>query len=372
MGLSNDPLYPRRAPAARGRGSLLVLGRLPARDPRGVDPLGVEEDEDLRRGRHRPRDAQEARLGLQDPGVDAGGDQQGLAELPAVEGLVEPGLGDFRHVELHLVAAGLAPGEDLGSVQLLDGVGLQVDGDLQGVALIRQKRAHPQGDPLGELGRGLLDAQADGRVSLGPDDVIDRRDALDGDGLAVDDAELLVLDQEARKKQKDAFTKEAKDWFEQDIINLKDYKTDNLGVRHTSPDFVYSSTFNLEGLVKKAGNNIIIEIGKIQGQPLVVKQEQRKRAIDIYMPFARSIDYNIELQIPDGYSAEGIAALNKKVETEAGYFIAEANTTDKTVTIKIKKHYLHNFELAKNWDNMMLFMDAANEWVNAKLLLKKK
>lgn len=177
---------------------------------------------------------------------------------------------------------------------------------------------------------------------------------------------------EARKKQKDAFTKEAKDWFEQDIINLKDYKTDNLGVRHTSPDFVYSSTFNLEGLVKKAGNNIIIEIGKIQGQPLVVKQEQRKRTIDIYMPFARSIDYNIELQIPDGYSAEGIAALNKKVETEAGYFIAEANTTDKTVTIKIKKHYLHNFELAKNWDNMMLFMDAANEWVNAKLLLKKK
>jgi hypothetical protein len=177
---------------------------------------------------------------------------------------------------------------------------------------------------------------------------------------------------EARKKQKDAFIKEAKDWFEQEVTDLKDYKTDNLGVRHTAPDFVYSSSFNLGGLVKKAGNNIIIEVGKIQGQPLVIKEEQRKRDIDIFMPYARSIEYNIELQIPEGYTAEGIAALNKKVENEAGFFTAEANVTGNTVTIKVKKHYLHNFEPAKNWDNIIAFTDASNEWVNTKLLLKKK
>ena len=177
---------------------------------------------------------------------------------------------------------------------------------------------------------------------------------------------------EARKKQKEAFVKEAKSWFEQEITDLKDNKTDNLGVRHTAPDFVYSSNFNLGGLVKKAGNNIIVEIGKIQGQPLVIKQEQRKRDIDVYMPFARSIEYNIELEIPDGYSAEGVAALNKKIETEAGFFTVDATATDKLVTVKIKKYYLHNFEPAKNWDKVIAFTDAANEWVGAKLLFKKK
>jgi len=177
---------------------------------------------------------------------------------------------------------------------------------------------------------------------------------------------------EARKKQKDAFVKEAKDWFEQDVTDLKDYKTDKLGVRHTDPDFVYSSSFNLGGFIKKAGNNIIVEIGKIQGQPLVIKQEQRKRDIDIYMPFARTIEYNMELEIPDGYTAEGVAALNKKVETDAGFFTAEASATDKLVTIKIKKSYLHNFEPANNWSKIISFTDASNEWVNAKLLLKKK
>ncbi len=177
---------------------------------------------------------------------------------------------------------------------------------------------------------------------------------------------------EARKKQKDAFIKEAKDWFEQEITDLKNNKTDNLGVRHTAPDFVYSSTFNLGGLVKKAGNNFIVEIGKIQGQPFTVKQEQRKRDLDIYMPFARCLEYNIELAIPEGYTAEGVAALNKKVENETGSFSVEATANDKTVTIKLKKHYLHNFEPAKNLDKLLLFMDAATDWVNAKLLLKKK
>ncbi len=82
---------------------------------------------------------------------------------------------------------------------------------------------------------------------------------------------------EARKKQKDAFLAEAKEWLELDVTNLQDNKTDKLGVRHTAPDFVYSSSFNVGGVIKKAGNNIIVEIGKMQGQPLVIKQEQRKR-----------------------------------------------------------------------------------------------
>ena len=90
------------------------------------------------------------------------------------------------------------------------------------------------------------------------------------------------------------------------------------------------------------------------------------------MPFARSIEYNVELEIPEGYTAEGIAVLNKRVENAAGYFSTEASATDKMVLIKIKKHYLNNFEPVKNWEQLLQFMDASNDWVNAKLLLKKK
>ncbi len=177
---------------------------------------------------------------------------------------------------------------------------------------------------------------------------------------------------EARKKQKDAFVDEAKEWFEQDVTDVKDYKIVNMGVRHTAPDFVYSSSFKLDGLVKKAGNNFVIEIGKIQGKPLVVKEEQRKRNIDVFMPYARTIAYDVELAIPEGYSAEGIVALNKTVKNECGSFVTTASATDKLVTIRIQKTYNHNFEPAKNWDNIIAFTDAANDWTNAKILMKKK
>ena len=184
--------------------------------------------------------------------------------------------------------------------------------------------------------------------------------------------ELQTAFDQARAKNKDAFISEAKDWFEQEVTELTDHKVVNMGVRHTNPDFIYASKFKLGGLVKKAGNNYIIDIGKIQGSPLQIKPDQRKRTLDIYMPFARSLTTEIAFQIPEGYTVEGVAALNKKVENETGYFIVEAASDGKAVTIKIRKSYNHVFEPVGNWDKLLAFIDAANEWYNTKLLLKKK
>jgi Domain of Unknown Function with PDB structure (DUF3857) len=184
--------------------------------------------------------------------------------------------------------------------------------------------------------------------------------------------ELKAAFAEARRKHKDAFVDEAKQWFEQDITDLADYKIENLGVRHNSPDFVYSSKFKMGGVIKKAGNNFIIEVGKLQGSPLKISPDQRKRTLDIYMPFARSLQTEISLQIPDGYTIDGVDALNKKVENETGYFICEANSDGKTVTIRVKKSYNNTFEPVANWNKLLAFIDAANDWTNAKLLMKKK
>ena len=184
--------------------------------------------------------------------------------------------------------------------------------------------------------------------------------------------EVISAFADERKLQKDRFTKEAADWFEQEVTNITDYKVENMGIRHTKPDFVYSSTFQISGMVKKAGNNYIIEIGKIQGEPLSIKKEQRERNVDIYMGYPRGIEYHIEFEIPQGYTAEGIAALNKNITNETGYFVVEASATDKMVSIHVKKHYLNSFEPVANWKKLTAFIDAATEWTNAKFLLKKK
>jgi hypothetical protein len=184
--------------------------------------------------------------------------------------------------------------------------------------------------------------------------------------------ELRAAFAEARKGQKDAFVKEAKTWFETEISDFANPKIINPGVRHDNPDFVFSSEFSIPGLVKKAGNNFIIEVGKLQGSPLKIEDDQRQRTLDVYAPFARSIHYQITIEIPSGYTAEGIANLNKKVENETGSFTAEAITEGNTVKIKISKVYKNPSEPHTNWDKMLAFLDASVEWSSAKLLLKKQ
>src|SRR6218665_30287 len=176
---------------------------------------------------------------------------------------------------------------------------------------------------------------------------------------------------EARKNQKTSFDDDIKDWYEQDISNLKDWKIDNMGIRHTSPDFIYSSSFDMDGLIKKAGNNIILEIGKVQGSPMAIKTEQRKREMDVYMSFPRSIEYHLKVQVPEGYTVEGVDGLNKSVKNETGHFTAEAHLVGQTVEIKVSKHYYHGFEPTANWSKLVEFIDASNDWTNAKLLFKK-
>ncbi len=183
--------------------------------------------------------------------------------------------------------------------------------------------------------------------------------------------ELEAAFAEARKNNKESFLNEAKSFFEQEIKDMTDQKIENIGTRHTSPDFVYSSTFKMGGLVKKGGTSYIIDIGKLQGGQLKIEGEQRKRTLDVYAPFSRSLQYDINLTIPDGYVAEGVEALNKKVETSSGSFVTEAKINGQSINLKIRKVYNNPYEPASNWNNMLTFVDAS-EFGNAKIILKKK
>ncbi|MBO9731744.1 MAG: hypothetical protein J7623_24095 [Chitinophaga sp.] len=66
------------------------------------------------------------------------------------------------------------------------------------------------------------------------------------------------------------------------------FGVDKMGLQHNDPDFVYHTNFILDGPLKHAGNNNILETGKLIGGQLEIKLEQRDRKVDIYMPYARS------------------------------------------------------------------------------------
>src|SRR4051794_29419873 len=118
-----------------------------------LDRLDLDEDQELGAGGDGAGDAEvhEAGLRLEDARLDPGRDQQGLADRPALDRLVEPGLDDLGDVDVHLARADLARGDHAGPVEVLDRVGRQLDGGVEGVAVVRQQRAQAEVDPLLEL-----------------------------------------------------------------------------------------------------------------------------------------------------------------------------------------------------------------------------
>jgi hypothetical protein len=176
----------------------------------------------------------------------------------------------------------------------------------------------------------------------------------------------------ARKEQKTKLEAEIADQYKDKPKELKSYQFLEKGFSGTGAAMVLEESFSMDGWVKKAGNNYIVEAGKFVGGQLEVKSDQRERKLDIYMPYSRSFNHNITFKIPDGYTAEGVEKLNKSIKNECGGFESTAKIEGNNLLITYSKYYTNIFEPASNWNKILAFVDAGFAFTKEKILLKKK
>jgi hypothetical protein len=134
--------------------------------------------------------------------------------------------------------------------------------------------------------------------------------------------------------------------------------------------FSYKYHVTFKGAVKKAGPNYLIDIGKFIENQIQLKEEDRSRNYNVYMPFARSFRYNFEISIPEGFSVQGIEKLNTHVENQTGGFKSQALLQGNKIKIEVFKHYKSNFEKNEHWNQMTEFLDAAFDFSQQQLLLQ--
>ncbi len=154
----------------------------------------------------------------------------------------------------------------------------------------------------------------------------------------------------------------------------KGYKFNMLQTGRFSKDteFEYDLEFNLQNQwIKKAGQNYLFEIGKCIGGQKSIKEDEKERDYDIDMSYARSYDNEINFTIPEGYIVKGIDKLNKKVVNETGGFESIAVLEGNVLKITAKKYYADNHVAKENWFKMVAFLDAAYQFTQEKILLKK-
>lgn len=175
----------------------------------------------------------------------------------------------------------------------------------------------------------------------------------------------------ARTEWKDQFMDEITDKFDKKPAALTAWKIENMGLRHSKPDLVYSTTFTMDGWMKKGGNNYIMDIGKLVGSQLQLKKNQLDRKVDIYMPFARSFEYIISIDIPAGYKVEGADKLAVTINNESGSFIVETKQSDNALQLHVVKTYSKPFQKVSAWQQLLDIVNAANDFQDKKVLFRK-
>lgn len=168
------------------------------------------------------------------------------------------------------------------------------------------------------------------------------------------------------------FSDEIKTEFDQEPQTLTNFKVINNGLDINKPVFEFSGSFSLDNLVKKAGNNYIVEAGKLAGTFLKLQDKERKRTADIYMPGARSFKYTININIPKGYKVKGIEELKKEKVNKTGSFSSVAVLNGSVLTITINRAYTNLFEKVADWPLVTELIDAASNFNDQKILLEKE
>ena len=89
------------------------------------------------------------------------------------------------------------------------------------------------------------------------------------------------------------------------------------------------------------------------------------------MAYPRSFENEIVFEIPAGYTVSGLEKLNVNVVNTTGQFVSTATINGNKLIIKTSKQYNNYFEPNSNWPKMIAFLDAAYQFTQEKILLKK-
>ena len=175
-----------------------------------------------------------------------------------------------------------------------------------------------------------------------------------------------------RKEQKDAIKLEVMAYHNIEPTEVLGYSVNSLGIVASAPDLDYDIKYQVDGFVTKAGENLILDAGKLIGAQWAPTPGERERTADAYLPTARLFENEIDVLIPPMYNLQGFEALNCNMENEYGAFEAVVSYTDQVLKIKTKKIYKKPFVPKDDWPMLLEMLDKANDFYIQSVVLKKK
>lgn len=186
-------------------------------------------------------------------------------------------------------------------------------------------------------------------------------------------AELKGAFNEFRKNAIDPFKAEISSYHDADPVQVGGYGVDCVGIRRDSSNFVYHVDYVMDGMVKRAGNNYLLSVGKLIGSSLKLEGKDRERIDDVWRKMAFVNEWNIEIPLPQGYkvSAEALKKIETSVANECGEFTVKATAGNESVKVYVRKCFAHRVEPVSNWSKLLALVDACSAFADKQMVIAK-
>ena len=187
-------------------------------------------------------------------------------------------------------------------------------------------------------------------------------------------AELKGAFNEYQKNAIDPFKAEISSYHDGDPVQVGGYGVDCVGIRRDSSNFVYHVDYVMDGMVKRAGNNYLLSVGKLIGSSLKIEGKDRERIDDVWRKMAFVDEWNIEIPLPQGYkvSAEALKKIETSVANECGEFTVKATAGNESVKVYVRKCFAHRVEPVSNWSKLLALVDACSAFADKQMVIAKR
>ncbi|OYU95524.1 MAG: hypothetical protein CFE21_10295 [Bacteroidetes bacterium B1(2017)] len=188
-------------------------------------------------------------------------------------------------------------------------------------------------------------------------------------------AAFLKTKQEQKEKLMKDCLANLKKMFEGQKFEVKkvsDFELVSDGRYDESPILEFKVNTEFKNLIAPAGPNYLVSVGTLIGSQLELKPEDMKRDFDIYQNYRRHFVDEINFEIPEGYTVEDPNSLKMNVDNESASFVAEVEVKGNLLHFKTTKTYKNLYDTKSKWENYTKVLDAAYEFHQKKIVLKKK
>lgn len=175
-----------------------------------------------------------------------------------------------------------------------------------------------------------------------------------------------------REKERKTYEAEVEAYHGAAATSLDDYGIDCIGFRPDSTQFSLHTAYKIDGLVKRAGPDLVLSVGRLIPPQRKIEGADRQRTDDIAYSFtASNICFDIEVGLPEGYTVapESLQPLNTAVSNACGRFETKAEVDGRCLHLTVVKRYEHAREPVANWPDILQFVDAAAKFNAVQVVL---